>query len=172
MTQDNGSNGKDKFDDVLHVSTPIDETDHIKTEAQKKHDRQFLIKQPIEAYLGAPEVFYRNYFDLEGGTFPDLFSREYIPNKGKKEAQNDCDSRVKYISAHRSGRLYADLLVAAYESKAKKRKEEEKQALEKTKAKGENETDEEFMIRRRAQVKSLIDKMMADIAPLTKDGKK
>lgn len=113
------SNDDNKFDkDLLKANLSQSEISAKEQELRAELAKQFQIKQPIEEYLGTKEQFYRNYFDLEGGNFPDLFTREYT--KDKTDVQNDCDSRVKNISANRPGRFYGDLMVAAFEAKRQK----------------------------------------------------
>lgn len=66
----------------------------------------------IDTYLKAPLSFHRNYFDVEGGTFPDLFSKEVA-------TKNDCSSTVRYLASPRSGRFYGDLLTSLIHEKMK-----------------------------------------------------
>ena len=70
------------------------------TEAVKKPS----IIEPISLYTKEEvETYYRNHFDLEGGTFPDLFNSD-VPDR------KDCLSYVRYVATPRSARMYTNLL--------------------------------------------------------------
>ena len=80
--------------------------------ANKRASKRPSIIQPAESYLAGPTRLYRNYFDVEGGTFPDLFSRDVAKS-------DDRESVVKDIASSRGARIYANLLVAAMQQKQK-----------------------------------------------------
>jgi len=101
-----------KMEDVVTAGTIIVEDELPPSEPSTP--RRSII-QPMESYLGSPSSQYRNYFDLEGNSFPDLFTREL---KDAVQA-NDCDSKVKKIATARSARLYTDLIVADMQQKLK-----------------------------------------------------
>lgn len=69
-----------------------------------------LIVEELAKFTHGEEGFFRNYFDLEGGTFPDLFSRD-------TKAKNDRVSTVKYVSTPRGPRMFGDLLTAVLTEK-------------------------------------------------------
>lgn len=98
----------------------------VAAEQDSSKAKPYSIIQSIESYLGGPPSLYKSYFDLEGGTFPDLFSRDLEPAKDRKKKNrrsdetvtlSDCESRTKKIASNRGSRLYSDLLVAAMEKK-------------------------------------------------------
>jgi len=79
------------------------------------------IIEPLETVTKGESGSYRNYFDREGGAFPDLFSRDVA-------SRNDCASLTKYVATSRAPAMYSDLLTAYISSKVKAREAEKKRA--------------------------------------------
>lgn len=83
------------------------EFETIDSSTSSDHDSEISKKSivvPISEYTKEmSETFYRNYFDLEGGTFPDLFGCDVQDKK-------DCLSYVRYVATPRSARIYTNLL--------------------------------------------------------------
>lgn len=77
---------------------------------EKTGKKPVLLVEDLSSFTKNGEEFYRNYFHMEGGTFPDLFSREIA-------ARNDKMSTVKYVSVPRGQRLFGDLLTAVLTEK-------------------------------------------------------
>lgn len=135
MSNDDGddNDGNKKLDDLLDALLgPIDEAFDAKNttaKADKMYKTDFnkvsmptetkkdRIIVPIEEYLGiAPKTFDR-YFELEGGTFPDLYARY-------EDKTDDVDSKVQYVATTRGGKLYSNLLVMVVAERQKRAEKE------------------------------------------------
>lgn len=81
------------------------------------------IIEPIESIAKGTLGMYRNYFDREGGSFPDLFTQDV-------SARNDCSSYVKHIAVSKGPMLYSDLLTSYINTKIKAKNAERKKAGE------------------------------------------
>lgn len=122
---DQKRNPSNSIDDLFENLSSEEENESLSVEVEYQAAKSRTIIQSVEEYFGTKEVFFRNYFDLEGTGFPDLFTREYKDSSGEKRKKSkqktspadDCDSILKQCSTSRGLRLYSDLLTASLETK-------------------------------------------------------
>jgi hypothetical protein len=82
----------------------VEEPCTSKTEVNALTSLKRSIIEPISSYTKQEtESYYRNYFELEGGMYPDLFGCEV-------SSRNDCLSYVRYIATPRADLLHANLI--------------------------------------------------------------
>lgn len=70
---------------------------------------------PISQYLGFEPEAYASYFELEGGLYPDLFTRF-------EDKKDDVESRTQHLANTRAGKFYSDLLTAVLNKKLQENK--------------------------------------------------
>ena len=70
---------------------------------------------PFDQYLGFEPETFGSYFELEGGLYPDLFSRF-------EDKKDDVDSRTQHLANTRAGKLYSNLLTAVLNKKLQENK--------------------------------------------------